>query len=532
MRANFESLGTTLLDENEQDIPLNQRNNRSKIKESHSRNDSISGTDFNEITDQNYNNFIFNRKQFSSNRVEKDKIQKYSKPNNSRFTLSDLINIFMKPLILFKRKYAFAPKMYKEKIAEDSFRIVKYDKKLRRINLSMFFVAMIGILVIVILESIDFSWWSENSTNLYFKTFDLISEWKNLESRISSTQFIVLSIVSIVFHIFSVLNTILLLSLLTYYYITLSKKEKESKGFKNQLEAFIYSNLWLWYIVEFLLLAYTPFPLIQNLETYLPFEPPIDSEELSILIFIRFYLIFRILRDYSKVYQSRLRIIASSEELKKSDTHFDVLLTWRLLLYSNTFSVFILTAIVSVLIASFSLWVTERDSNKQLIDFREVVYFAFQCLTTVGYGTYIPTIRYSTRLITIGLGFIGFLSSAFFSAVIINQLMASENQIRVSNFNTREHYIKKRLFNAVRIIQLQFLYKKGKCSFRYKTNIIRVCIKKLRKYKREIAKYKITSLYEQTENAIISTEILNEKVKKLNSTATLLKERLINVLEN
>jgi hypothetical protein len=55
-------------------------------------------------------------------------------------------------------------------------------------------------------------------------------------------------------------------------------------------------------------------------------------------------------------------------------------------------------------------------------------------------------------------------------------------------FIEKEKYTKTRLEESIRIIQIQWLWKKKKCSLAYKHDKIKISIKKLRKIKRNIAK--------------------------------------------
>ena len=379
----------------------------------------------------------------------------------------------------------------------------KLDNILRRKGVILFLCGIFGVLLMVVTQIINFQWYYDNK--LIYQTERVYLP------RIFIGYYIVKSL--------NVLVTILCIFLLINYYATLADLKKKQWGFINRFTAFRTSSLMPKFFMELLIIILTPLPGLERLWGL--------GDKTGLFMFARFYLVVRVVRDYSEVYRKRKQIIFSNAEYRRTLPQFGWQLTLRVLFYSSTIATLLIVTLTTTFIAAFCIWVVEREYNAGLRNFWNTVYFTTITMTTIGYGDYHPTQVWG-RITAVLQGVIGILIVTIFSGVVINKLTPTEQQKYAVRFIREEGYVRQRFEAAVTILQVQWLWKHQKCSAFYRHNTIKKCIKKLRKLRRKLAKAEHEMTVEESLSALLSrNEEMSERISNLNTLLTDIKQALV-----
>jgi len=372
------------------------------------------------------------------------------------------------------------------------------DRSLRRRNLLVFVLACVGILIMVLSNIVNFQWWYSDTTNKLI-----------YDTQARGPELVFLRIVFQAMKCVNVIVTILTLLALMNYYRYYSWVKKQRWGYLSRWSAFFKTSLLRKFVVEFLVLAITPVPFV---ESWYSFDFGRSFlHKLDLLMFLRLYLVVRVVRDYSTVYRKRTKIIVANLDYKKFLPEFGWKLSFQMLFYHHTLAMLFMMAVSTTLIATFCIWIAERDTdNKALATFYNALYFSLVTQMTIGYGDIVPTKTYG-RLTALGQGLLGIVLVSIFSGVVINKLTPTDQQKAAVHYLKREKYMKLRLTEAVRILQVEWLYRKKKCSLNYRHNKVRTSTRRIQGLRRQLLKL------EQQSNANTLGDLLKRQQELRNS---------------
>lgn len=381
-----------------------------------------------------------------------------------------------------------------------------FDRKLRHKNLILLLFSCLGIIIMIISNILNFQWW-------YSKT----SSYSIYSPEAQGPEIFPLILICQILKCINVVVTFAVLISLISYYISLASEKKKRWGYASNLIAFFSSSLWRKFLLEFIVLSITPIPFI---DWFFPsFISDITFFKIDILMFLRLYLFVRLVRDYSSSYQKRSIIIAQNEDYKKQLPEFGWQLSIKLLFINNTLSVLIVLSVTTTLIASFCIWFAERDTgNKAMASFYNTIYFTLVTEMTIGFGDIVPSGTFG-RMTALMQGLLGILLISIFSGVVINKLNPTEQQKIAVEFLQKERAQKKRLIAAMRILQVQWLFKKGKCTTNYRHNTIRSCIKDLQRTKKILYKLNARNRNDEIMDTLLKKQkMLQKNIKSLTNT--------------
>jgi hypothetical protein len=266
------------------------------------------------------------------------------------------------------------------------------------------------------------------------------------------------------------LNVAAIVTLVLYYRVK-ARTKKQVWGYESSLTAFIKSDLKFSFLIELFILIVQP----------LPFNSVPDTFEEMVMGFmsLRFYLILRVLRNETELYQQRYVIgyLGGNQGSFSRFYHINSFAIFKSVLMNYTG--FVLFTLISICLASlgYAIFVIERPlcipldplltttrcsdiPEEDLInyeyspftDMSRAIYFVLVCMTTVGFGDYFAsstTGRFWAILSTI----IGIVLSSFTVGAITNALIMNPVEKYIVSWRNTTKY-NSRFFNrAVLSIQ-------------------------------------------------------------------------------
>jgi hypothetical protein len=391
------------------------------------------------------------------------------------------------------------------------------ERKVRILSLTLTVLALFGLVILILTNVLNFLWY----TDLPNKSL------VDPSNRNVTANFMAVYTTYEVFKFINVAVTMICIIILFAMYNVLSEIKRKQYGFSTRFRAFIYTTLKFKFTAEFLVLIITPIPgvsMVQAFDWY-------PGDKIGLIMFLRLYLLVRVLRDFSSVYQKRFKIVASHPEYQKTVPMFGWSLTLRILFYTRTTSMLLLVTLISTGGAAFCIWVCERELNPSLLSYWNSLYFTVVTMATIGYGDITP-ITPEGRIFAICQCMIGVVLVTIACGVVVNKLTPTEEQIYAARYLQQEKFLKSRLEECVRILQIQWLWKKRKCTDFYHHNVLRRSLMRLKKVRTKLAvnENSITT-HESLELLLKKNESMNHQVATLNNTITELKH-LIKKMEH
>uniref|UniRef100_A0A7S1PI19 Potassium channel domain-containing protein n=1 Tax=Percolomonas cosmopolitus TaxID=63605 RepID=A0A7S1PI19_9EUKA len=319
-------------------------------------------------------------------------------------------------------------------------------------------------------------------------------------------------------------NTLLCVALLVWYYIRLTRRECRQWHYSNNIATFIYSGLWKEFLVEFMCLLYTPiFPLpyawfngqvfgaSANSECPLhPLEPLPSyiysrlqcyssvknyyilagiSDKIGLVMFLRLYMWARVLRDHSAVYKNRAYIIQVFERRKRYLPLIGWRFTLRVAFAKRTFIFLVAMALSCLLFCSFAIWLADRGFNDNLSAIGtsdiNLLWFTAVSMMSIGYGDYVPQ-KYVGKFWAIMSCFLGQLLVSMLTAFMVHVISPSQTFKVTGRYLELDRLQQKRFVEAVRLLQVSWLFKRGKCGFKYMMERKRVAVRRMQQYSKRL----------------------------------------------
>jgi hypothetical protein len=205
-------------------------------------------------------------------------------------------------------------------------------------------------------------------------------------------------------------------------------KNSRQQLFKQSYKFFSSSLKWQ-FLLELIVHLFHP---IVWLETAGPGAGTVYEVSQS-FIFLRLYLLFRVLYINSRIYQQREEIVKSNRELRETGYEVSVTSTAKIVFYKYpSIAVLSMTA-MSVVVLGFWMFVTERDNNSQFESLWDCYWFVWVSVATIGYGD-MTAITTTGRIIVLIIAVCSLFITTVFAGIVTNLLSPTREQRLVSSY--------------------------------------------------------------------------------------------------
>jgi hypothetical protein len=156
-------------------------------------------------------------------------------------------------------------------------------------------------------------------------------------------------------------------------------------------------------------------------------------EVLQSFIFLRLYLVFRVLYINSRIYQHREDIVKSNRELRESGYEVTMTSTAKIVFYKQPTIVVLSMTATSVAVLGFWMFVTERNNNTNFESLWDCYWFVWVSIATIGYGDMYAITR-TGRIIVLFIVLASLFITTVFSGIVTNLLSPTREQRLVSSY--------------------------------------------------------------------------------------------------
>ena len=317
-------------------------------------------------------------------------------------------------------------------------------------------------------------------------------------------------------------STIVLLVQITEYYFTQLRHLTSNFNQMELLEA-LQGRLIPTFVLEIIVCAFCPIPLVSfllNSSGLLIWN--IFSDKIGLLMFLRFYLVLRILRDYSFMYRKRHDLLLHGRLSKDVATVFGWHLTLRSFVYDNAWVVVIVTAAYLLSIFAFSIWVVERESQPDIFNFFSSLYFTAITMTSVGYGDMVCVTPVG-RLLSATAAAAGIMVSSLVVSVVASSINPTEKQQKAIEASKLYKYSISERVAAITLLQTawRLWYSRSSIRGKMKSDDSHSIYQASTKFERAKLKFqrirlaRMQSRLLSTNPVLESLELLHERVDNL-----------------
>lgn len=264
----------------------------------------------------------------------------------------------------------------------------KFDKLVRRQNLQMLLLALFGIVLMMARRLVDADADADDNEGGDGDDGGKGSLWDQPLAIASSA------------------STTLLLVLLCSYYRTQEQLAHRLRRFPPLLSVTPRRN----FLIEFAVLAWHR-------------PPGWDIGDAELLMFLRLYLLLRVLRDFNGMYVNRIELLRSSQALQLS--RFDWYLALKNFFFFYPLPIVLASTLVVTLILAYCIEVVEDD--EQALGFGQSMWLVLMSMTTVGFGDVVP-LTPAGRTLSFVAAMAGLMLTAIVISVIHSQLALSHGQ--------------------------------------------------------------------------------------------------------
>eukprot|EP00754_Rhynchopus_humris_P020324 Rhum_TRINITY_DN14689_c38_g1::Rhum_TRINITY_DN14689_c38_g1_i1::g.109974::m.109974 len=200
---------------------------------------------------------------------------------------------------------------------------------------------------------------------------------------------------------------------------------------KRKSYSFVYSSLFPKFLLEVVVHLLFPYPwsTSKSLTFY---------HILQMGMFLRLYLVFRLLHTNSAAFKKRFNIRRFYEEFRRMNWQVKWTLSLKILFYEHSISMVLVFLGITMFIGSFSLFVVERKSPNDNgdYDFSQLAncsWFTFVTFFTIGYGDMTPRTIVG-RFVTVIIALLGQIILAIFGGVVTNKLVPTKQQQLIESY--------------------------------------------------------------------------------------------------
>lgn len=206
------------------------------------------------------------------------------------------------------------------------------------------------------------------------------------------------------------------------------------REFVNSYSFFQSSLLWQW-AIEVLVHLVHPILWIETADSAKTgvqmFQTIYEVTECA--VFLRLYLVLRILYTNSNIYIFRYDIVASNRDLQRSGYSVTAASTAKIMFYNNPTTMVLAMMLFSVILFGFWIFVIERNGNPQFEGLWDCYWFVAVTLATLGYGDMLATST-TGRIVVIIIGGASLVILTLFSGIVTNLLAPSREEKYVTGY--------------------------------------------------------------------------------------------------
>jgi len=182
---------------------------------------------------------------------------------------------------------------------------------------------------------------------------------------------------------------------------------------------------------------------------------------LSLTMFLRLYIVFRVIRDFSEIYIRRNDLAKIPGYSSATHPAFDTFLCSKMLIYKNPIRTICLCTFASWLILAYCVYVFEREAQPLDFSFPVAFYLIMNSMLT-GWGNdtfdeYDP-ITWSSKLTSLLAVVVGVFWFAWLIDHIHTRMQPSRFQLVAQEYLTKANIMKHQRDAAARLIQLVWRY--------------------------------------------------------------------------
>ena len=342
-------------------------------------------------------------------------------------------------------------KRLQPKVRHGSERNEDWDAILRMKEIHIFVFSMFGLLVSIFASS--FKWESRcvedsngDCTAISGNSGGtrVTATWDNTDAYLKTTKMVL--VICQILMSFSTLVVVLLL--VQFYRLQLRDRRMEWSGMTELelIEAagsemvrrkrafsksynFFDSSFRYKFLLEVIVHVLHPIMLIEDIAPWLQTV----YEILECFVFLRLYLLFRIMYIHSYIYRYRADILKSNRELQRSGYTISAVSVSKVTFYNYPGPVMLMLTVISVAVFGFWIFVIERNGNPQFENLGDCLWFVWVTLSTVGYGDMTPT-SVTGKLAVILFVLTSLFLMTIFSGIVTNLLTPTREQKYVQQY--------------------------------------------------------------------------------------------------
>jgi len=208
------------------------------------------------------------------------------------------------------------------------------------------------------------------------------------------------------------------------------ERQKELLALYERSYRFYEGRLRLWFLMEVLIHAIHPFAMLAEPQTRSVFRV------LEVVIFLRLYLLAKLLFVFSRAYRERVEILSSNAELRRSGSRITLAATLKMMYFTYPMLFSLVTMLLALVVLGFVIFVAERSPQPSSTSFGSIensYWFAFVTFTSLGYGDLVPASSFG-RLVAVVISATGIVMITVFTGVITNVMVQSREQQFVTEY--------------------------------------------------------------------------------------------------
>ena len=173
-------------------------------------------------------------------------------------------------------------------------------------------------------------------------------------------------------------------------------------------------------------------------------------------MFLRLYLVLRVIFENSDIYIFRADIVGSNKELQERNYQVSATAAYKILFYTHPGKLIVIVALTMILVFGFWIFVVERNNTPLLQDLPNCYWLVWATISSVGYGDVVVTSK-TGKIIIIIVSVVSMLVLILFSGIVTNLLSPTREQRYIQSFLEQRDAEEEHRNAAVAMIETAFL---------------------------------------------------------------------------